>query len=822
MDDPVQQQQQHQQQQSIPTSPQSNVVENSNIQSFASSPSNSSAYFGSVPASAGSMTPNYSITSSNSQIPPPSSSSTTTAAAVTQSNNNNSFESILESWRVFNVEKKKSDLGDLITQIGGLKEDCLKSRKVLAKQTQDFKKVADEEKIKNFGSLLKLYQDEVDKLTKRSKFSETCFLGVYKDLNEITDPVPALTAALEEYSKVDITTKLEIENKKLLTELNEFKKEFQEIQNQEVTIRRLEDKIKEYENRFESSALEKVGIREQELRQEFSEKINLIKAREQELSRTNALLQEELNKLTIAHSQSESLLLDTKNKYEDELNIKQSEIDMLTTDFERISSTLSSIQKENLSSREESMKPLVQRVARLEYELIASGASTAKNLETISELTQQLASERESSVSFQRQLEIEREKVDKLDTHIQNNPSPADYENIKKELATLQAIVGSDEISNHPNSDQKNVFKEKNRQLENECTKLRLIVSEYETDIIKKNYDIDKLIQIKDEQYALIQKLEEDLSIKGQMDNNMMMGGNVGVHPSLISSSNNLRLSNDITELLPNNSLTLSPIVNNNNNNNNNNTNSLNNSSLTTNDLHTNSGIKDDKMLDIVTSQRDRLKLQVKDLEVEKSKLLKEVEKNTMEISSLKNDNIKLYEKIRFLQSYDKNRTNSNKRNNIDKNFDIESGLNNNSNNNNNDFNNNSGSNNSNNNYNEEKYGKLYEESINPFLSFNKKEKYRRYREMNTAERVIFNGSRFFLSNKYSRLFLFIYSIFLHFLVFFTLYRLATITTEQHIEGFNNNNNVIPQVTPLLPSQKEDGGDAGALDSLFSSSISDT
>ncbi len=42
---------------------------------------------------------------------------------------------------------------------------------------------------------------------------------------------------------------LEIENRKCKTELEEFRKEFQEIQNQEVTIRRLEDKIADYESK---------------------------------------------------------------------------------------------------------------------------------------------------------------------------------------------------------------------------------------------------------------------------------------------------------------------------------------------------------------------------------------------------------------------------------------------------------------------------------------------------------------------------------------------------------------------------------------------
>lgn len=207
---------------------------------------------------------------------------------------------------------------------------------------------------------------------------------------------------------------------------------------------------------------------------------------------------------------------------------------------------------------------------------------------------------------------------------------------------------------------------------------------------------------------------------------------------------------------------------------------------------------KDDKMLDIVISQRDRFKTKIVELESDKSKLEKQLDSCRQELSSLKTDNIKLYEKIRFLQSYDKNKSgggginNANKeihskRNNsgFEKSYDVERGL---------DIPSSSSSSSSQGGpETEEKYGKLYEESINPFLSFNKKEKYRRYREMNTAERVILNGSRFFLSNKYSRLFLFIYSVLLHLMVFLTLYRLATITTEQHEMGFGN----IHQTPPL-------------------------
>lgn len=59
-------------------------------------------------------------------------------------------------------------------------------------------------------------------------------------------------------------------------------------------------------------------------------------------------------------------------------------------------------------------------------------------------------------------------------------------------------------------------------------------------------------------------------------------------------------------------------------------------------------------------------------------------------------------------------------------------------------------------------------------------EKYRRYKELSAAEKVVLNSGRFFLSNKFSRIFLFFYSLLLHILVFATLYKIAHTTTEIH------------------------------------------
>ena len=57
---------------------------------------------------------------------------------------------------------------------------------------KEFKKNTPEDVIKQVAPLLKSFQGEIDGLNKRSKFAETAFLNVYKNLIEITDPVPAL------------------------------------------------------------------------------------------------------------------------------------------------------------------------------------------------------------------------------------------------------------------------------------------------------------------------------------------------------------------------------------------------------------------------------------------------------------------------------------------------------------------------------------------------------------------------------------------------------------------------------------------------------
>jgi hypothetical protein len=92
--------------------------------------------------------------------------------------------------------------------------------------------------LNNLGGLLKHYQEEIDRLTRRSKTAETSFLNLYKSLFELQDPVPIMEISLGQASQLIKFAEADQENKKLMAEQAEFAKELQGIKNQEVTVRK--------------------------------------------------------------------------------------------------------------------------------------------------------------------------------------------------------------------------------------------------------------------------------------------------------------------------------------------------------------------------------------------------------------------------------------------------------------------------------------------------------------------------------------------------------------------------------------------------------
>lgn len=73
----------------------------------------------------------------------------------------------------------------------------------------------------------------------------------------------------------------------------------------------------------------------------------------------------------------------------------------------------------------------------------------------------------------------------------------------------------------------------------------------------------------------------------------------------------------------------------------------------------------------------------------------------------------------------------------------------------------------------ESQYSSQYEERLNPFNTFNRKERMKRYMNLKPYDKITLSMGRFIMGNKVARTVTFFYTIFLHCFVFLVLYKLA-------------------------------------------------
>jgi len=152
----------------------------------------------------------------------------------------------------------------------------------------------------------------------------------------------------------------------------------------------------------------------------------------------------------------------------------------------------------------------------------------------------------------------------------------------------------------------------------------------------------------------------------------------------------------------------------------------------------------DHSVATIVMAQRDRLRARCEGLEAERDGFKRELQMQVATAESLKTDNTKLYEKVRYLQSYNNSSSaRMHSRSNaisVDRDLDLEA------------------------------LEQRYEASVDPFKQFSRNERQRKLREMSPMEKTVFIVARTVLGSKEMRTALFFYVSILHLLVFATTY----------------------------------------------------
>ncbi|XP_065780961.1 protein CASP isoform X5 [Muntiacus reevesi] len=633
--------------------------------------------------------------------------------------------SMFQYWKRFDLQQLQRELDATATVLANRQDESEQSRKRLIEQSREFKKNTPEDLRKQVAPLLKSFQGEIDALSKRSKEAEAAFLNVYKRLIDVPDPVPALDLGQQLQLKVQRLHDIETENQKLRETLEEYNKEFAEVKNQEVTIKALKEKIREYEqtlkNQAETIALEK----EQKLQNDFAEKER--KLQETQMSTTSKLEEAEhkVQTLQTALEKTQTELFDLKTKYDEEITAKADEIEMIMTDLERANQRAEVAQREaetlreQLSSANHSLQlasqiqkaPDVEQAievltrSSLEAELAAKEREIAQLVEDVQRLQANLSKLRENSASqisqLEQQLSAKNSTLKQLEEKLKGQ---ADYEEVKKELNILKSMefapaegAGTQDASRPLEV----LLLEKTRSLQSENAALRISNSDLSGRCAELQVHVTELTAMAAEQRELIARLEQDLSTIQSIQRPDAEGAaELGLEkiPEPIKEATALFYGPSA----PASSLPEGQV---------------------------------DSLLSIISSQRERFRARNQELEAENRLAQHTIQALQTELDSLRADNIKLFEKIKFLQSYPGRGGSSDDT--------------------------------------ELRYSTQYEERLDPFSSFSKRERQRKYLSLSPWDKATLSMGRLILSNKMARTIGFFYTLFLHLLVFLVLYKLA-------------------------------------------------
>nr|GME12217.1 protein CASP-like [Ipomoea batatas] len=635
-------------------------------------------------------------------------------------------------WKDFDLEKERTILDEQGLRIAENQENSQKNRRKLAESTRDFKKASNEEKLNLFNSLLRGYQEEVDNLTKRAKFGENAFLNIYQKLYEAPDPYPVIASISEKDLKL---SELESENRKMKVELEEFRMEATHLKNQQATIRRLEERCRQLEQQasIKISSMEK--IKQRSLAEENQKTLEVLKEREQLLQDQLRQAQESVSNMQKLHELAQSQLFEVRAQSEEEGAAKQSEVNLLMDEVERAQARLLSLEREKglLRSQLQSANEdnddgksdnfdgnsILENSLSAKEKLVSELNAELHNLENT------LSNEREQHMSEMKKLNaLLHEKdvsLEEMKKELQTRPTAKLVDDLKKKVKILQA-VGYNSIeaedweaatTGEEMSKLESLLLDKNRKMEHDLTQIKVKLSEKTSMLESAEAKIDELTAKVSEQQRLIQKLEDDI-LKGYSSREKK---STIFEEWDLSESGGTEKSGDAAQRR-------SP-----------------------------PDQDQSSMLKVICNQRDRFRARLRETEEEIRQLKEKIGSLTTELEKSKADNVKLYEKIRFIQDYNSERVIS--RGSKKYAEDLESGFS-------SDV--------------ESKYKKLYEDDINPFAAFSKKEREQRYKELGLREKITLTSGRFLLGNKYARSFAFFYTIGLHILVFTCLYRMSALS----------------------------------------------
>ncbi|KAK4689850.1 homeobox protein cut-like, partial [Tremellales sp. Uapishka_1] len=655
------------------------------------------------------------------------------------------FSTALTTWKEINLSELQKSLDSTAMELVENQKENMVGRKKLAESTREFKKLPDDtEKFNAIKVLLKAYQSEIDSLTRRSKMSETAFLNVYKLLADAPDPYPLLDAAVDQTVKVAEARMLESELVRLREENTELKTKVGEIAGVEDKKKKAEKRADQLEERMDDLIQERVTQKENELNAEYDERMRNYEEREKDLQRQVQTAKTQMRDLHSSNESTQAKLLDASQREERDVTAKLAELDLVVADLSRANERVATVERRN-------------ELLRADIESVRSGSQQAERVKALEGQISELEAEasrllRALDSLKEAKFEVERSAKKKVEESAKDLAAQAaendslkakvkqysDYDEIKRELEIMKFVEFSggdfeeDLQLPDPNASVankqlerslENLLVVKNRRLLEDLTKLRVAWEELSVQHVKSEEALDGVQFELNRQKALNERLENDLLMVNNKEEigREVRAGSMTPAQGLAGLDLGGRTEGRASP---------APFTSN----------------------------GDTSILPIVTSQRDRFRQRNAELEEELRKQFESISDLRAEIKSLQADNLKLYEKVRYMQSY-RNETSASSSNipgmgsgstaagggmltGVMRNREDEIG----------------------------RYKDKYDESLNPFEAFKGREAQRAIQALNPLERAVFALTRAVIGNKRARSLFILYAASLHLLIVFVLW----------------------------------------------------
>ncbi|KAL3425948.1 Golgi membrane protein [Phlyctema vagabunda] len=696
----------------------------------------------------------------------------------------NKFQKAISAWRTIDLTSMVSTLDNTASEIVAYQRDSTVQRKDLAQKTKDFRKLDDVGKLGEVKGLLKgKYLTFIDLLTNHSKSTNSAFLQVYSSLSEAPDPYPLLEASVDSLLlSEDTLPKITVENEHLQKSVSKLTSQLEETESRlelERAARKtleegLEVKVKDVETSWAAVLEEK--------KDNWEAKEKLLEDKVESQDRL-------LNEIKASYEVSQRLGQTESENDSGRGNVTSAELEMVNSDLERTSVRLAEVEARNEQLRIELAQSASQVPSQPALALEDDPTFMRMRSENSSLLRKLDASrvERDARTrdldskmrSFEREVSMLKEERNNLKAKVQKW---SDYEDVKQELEVLKSIefsTGDDDegadindpaISAKEDTSENGATKGKgdtleqlllarNKKLSDELTILRVSHQDLQSRLESIQRELSRANEDLERSQNLNATLENDLANMQPHAANAfssaasVAGTYTSRYPQSSAGPSNMYnprrgkpspTSSIISGFDPRSAgLGSTPI-----------------DVLRSGEpVGGGSGI-----LPMITAQRDRFKKRNTQLETELSDSHRTVSSLRQEIASLQKDNLNLYEKTRYVSTYNRTgqvssassyTTNPNP-STIQMSPSTSSGLA------------------------LDRYRSAYESNISPFAAFRGRESARAYKRMSLPERIVFSITRMVLATRTSRNLFAGYCVALHLIVFLTLYWLGAADVEQH------------------------------------------